>query len=148
MEKSVVYKGTACTLLGVVSLLIALFTEYKFEGILWGVCGATTASGITMICQYVYWSRPENKTRYDEKEKNERIEMADERKVMLRDKSGRITYHIMIAIYCILIMMFTILSVFEYFMPFSRYAVIGLSILLVFQYICGIVIFNRLDKRL
>ena len=54
----------------------------------------------------------------------------------------------LLGVVSLLIALFTILSVFEYFMPFSRYAVIGLSILLVFQYILGIVIFNRLDKRL
>ena len=74
--------------------------------------------------------------------------MGDERKIMLRDKSGCITYRIMIVIYCVLIMTFSILTVFGYFMPFSKYAVIGLSILLIIQYICGIVIFNRLNKIL
>lgn len=145
MKKSILYTGIGYTLLGVISLIIALLTEFKFEGILWGLCGAGIGPGITMICKYVYWSKPENKVRYNEKVK---IEMVDERKVMLRDKSGCITYRIMIAIYCILIMTFAVLAVFEYFMPFSQYAVIGLSILLIFQHICGIVIFNRLNKRL
>lgn len=44
--------------------------------------------GITMICKYVYWSKPENKVKYNEKVKIEKIKMADERKIMLRDKSG------------------------------------------------------------
>lgn len=148
MKKSILYTGIGYTLLGVISLIIALLTEFKFEGILWGLCGAGIGPGITMICKYVYWLKPENKVRYNEKVKIEKIEMVDERKVMLRDKSGCITYRIMIAIYCILIMTFAVLAVFEYFMPFSQYAVIGLSILLIFQHICGIVIFNRLNKRL
>ena len=148
MKKSILYTGIGYTLLGVISLIIALLTEFKFEGILWGLCGAGIGPGITMICKYVYWSKPENKVRYNEKVKIEKIEMVDERKVMLRDKSGCITYRITIAIYCILIITFAVLAVFEYFMPFSQYAVIGLSILLIFQYICGIVIFNRLNKRL
>ena len=148
MKKSILYTGIGYTLLGVISLIIALSTEFKFEGILWGLCGVGIGPGITMICKYVYWSKPENKVRYNEKVKIEKIEMGDERKIMLRDKSGCITYRIMIVIYCILIMTFAILDVFEYFMPFSQYAVIGLRILLIFQYICGIVIFNRLNKRL
>lgn len=148
MKKSELYKGIGCTILGVILFIIALLTEIKWEGMLWGLCGASIGPGIVLVCQYVYWSKPENKAKYNEKVKFEKIEMGDERKVMLRDKSGCMTYCIMVAIYCILIMAFSVLSVSGYFMPFSRYAVIGLSILLVCQYICGIVIFNRLSKVL
>lgn len=148
MKRSVLYRGIGYTLLGIILLVIAVLTEFKFESILWGMIGACIVPGITIICKYVYWSKPENKVKYNEKVMIEKIEMADERKIMLRDKSGCITYRIMIGIYCILIMTFTILTVFENFMPFSKYAVIGLSILLIFQYICGIVTFNRLNKRL
>ena len=41
-------------------------------------CGAGIGPGITMICKYVYWSKPENKVRYNEKVKIEKIEMVDE----------------------------------------------------------------------
>ena len=148
MKRSELYMGIGYTLLGIILLMIALLTEFKFEGILWGMIGASIGPGITIICKYVYWSKPENKVRYNEKVKIEKIEMGDERKIMLRDKSGCITYRIMIVIYCVLIMTFSILTVFGYFMPFYKYAVIGFSILLIIQYICGIVIFNRLNKRL
>lgn len=148
MKKSILYIGIGYTLLGVISLIIALSTEFKFESILWGLCGAGIGPGGIMICKYAYWSKPENEVRYNEKLKVEKIEMGDERKIMLRDKSGCLTYRIMIVIYCILIMIFSVLAIFEYFIPFSKYTVIGLSILLIFQYICGTVIFNRLNKRL
>lgn len=148
MKKSILYTGIGYILFGVISLIIALSSEFKFEGILWGLCGAGIGSGITMIFKYAYWSKPENAARYNEKLKVEKIEMSDERKIMLRDKSAYLTYRIMIVIYCMLIMTFTVLSVFEYFKPFSQYAVILLSILLIFQHICGIVILNRLNKRL
>ena len=36
MKKSILYTGIGYTLLGVISLIIALLTEFKFEGILWG----------------------------------------------------------------------------------------------------------------
>ena len=85
MKKSILYTGIGYTLLGVISLIIALLTEFKFEGILWGLCGAGIGPGITMISKYVYWSKPENKVRYNEKVKIEKIEMDDERKVMIRD---------------------------------------------------------------
>ena len=140
MKKSILYIGIGYTLLGVISLIIALSTEFKFESILWGLCGAGIEPVGIMICKYAYWSKPENEVRYNEKLKVEKIEMGDERKIMLRDKSGCLTYRIMIVIYCILIMIFSVLAIFEYFIPFSKYTVIGLSILLIFQYICGTVI--------
>ena len=72
--------------------------------------------------------------------------MADERKVMLRDKSGRITYLIMLGVYCVLLMIFSFLVTIEWFMPFAKYIVIVLSMLLIFQFACGIIVFNYLNK--
>lgn len=148
MKKSDIYVGIGYTLFGIVCISIALITEFKLEGILWGLGGAGIGPGLVMILRFIHWSKPENQTEYKKRLKQEKIEMSDERKIMLRDKSGCITYRIMLGVFCFLIIVFSILSALGYFIPFSKYVVFGLVIMLVFQYICGIIVFNNLNKRL
>ena len=148
MKKSQLYYGIGYTIFGLVCLGIALATEWAREGMLWGLAGAGIGPGLGMIWKYVHWTRPGNRQEYDEKLKQERIELRDERKVMLRDKSGCITYRIMIGVYCVLLLVFSILSVLGYWNPMARYMVILVSLLLLFQFICGIIVFNHLNKTL
>lgn len=148
MKKSMLYAGIGYMLFGLMSIAIALIFEFKFESFLWGLGGAGMGPGIMMVWKYMHWSKPENRDEYNERLRIEKIEMADERKVMLRDKSGRITYLIMLGVYCVLSMIFSFLVTIEWFMPFAKYIVIGLSMLLIFQFACGIIVFNYLNKRL
>ena len=80
MKKSNLIAGVAYVLVGVVCLIVALLTETKLEGILWGFAGAGVLPGIMMIGKYFYWSSPKNKERYEVSLENERIEMHDELK--------------------------------------------------------------------
>ena len=84
---------------------------------------------------------------YKERVRSQEIEVNDERNKIIRDKSGRITLKIMTYLYLLLMIIFCILSSQGMFMPFARYAVIGLAILLIFQYACRFVVFNYLAKR-
>lgn len=148
MKKSDIYVGIGYTLFGIACISIALLTEFKLEGILWGLGGAGIGPGVVMILRFIHWSKPELQTEYAKRLKQEQIEMSDERKIMLRDKSGCITYRIMLGFFCLLILIFSVISTLGYLMPFSKYIVFGLVIMLVFQYICGIIVFNYLSKRL
>lgn len=148
MKKSLLYTGLGYLIFGIVFIIIALITEFKFEGLLWGAGGAGIVPGIVDILKYLHWSRPENQEKYNEKLKTEKIEMNDERKIMLRDKSGCITYKIMLVIYCVLIILVSIINSVCNFKPLSIYIVVTLVILLIFQYACGIIVFNYLDKKL
>ncbi|MDU4750971.1 MAG: hypothetical protein E6X86_08080 [Clostridium butyricum] len=67
---------------------------------------------------------------------------------MIRDKSGCITYKIMLMLYCGLIVVFSILNAIGYIHPISQYLVIAFVTLLIFQYICGIIVFKYLNKKL
>ena len=148
MKKSMLYAGVGYMLFGIMCIAIALIFEFKFESFLWGMGGAGIGPGIMMVWKYMHWSKPENRDEYNERLRIERIEMADERKVMLRDKSGRGTYLIMLGVYCILLMIFSFFTTMGWFMPFSKYIVIVLSILLIFQFVCGIIVFNYFNKKL
>lgn len=148
MKKSMLYTGFVYFFVGIISLVIALTTAYPLEALLWGITGAGIATGIRLLGKYYYWTKPEHKAEYDARLQNEAIQLKDERKVMLRDKSGRLAYIAMMLLQLILTFIFSILSMLDYFYPFSRYACIGLSILLIIQYVFGIVAYRRLSKSL
>ncbi len=146
MKKSNLIVGMLYVLFGVTCLIVALLIETKLEGILWGFVGAGIFPGMMMICKYFYWSSPKNKDRYEERLENERIEMHDELKTKIRDKAGRYTYTLGMIILSFSILVFSILGALEV-IENARMIVIYLSGYLLFQFIAGIVIFNKLMKR-
>ena len=99
-----------------------------------------------LTCKYFYWNSPKNKERYQEKIANEKIELHDELKSKLRDKSGLYSYTIGIMTVCASIMIFSILGTLE-IIDNARMIVLYLSGYLVFQIIIGIVIFRHLLKK-
>ncbi|EML6500640.1 hypothetical protein [Clostridioides difficile] len=147
MKKNMLYLGIVYFICGILLVLLATFTEFSFEAFIWGLSGAALGPGICMILQYMYWSKPERAVDYEEKIKNQRIEMNDERRVMLRDKAGRITNQIMSYVLVILIFIVSILSVFSV-MVISKWVLVVLGLLILFQFICSVVVYNKLDKRL
>ena len=99
-----------------------------------------------MLWKYYYWTRPENKDKYKEKTQNENIELKDERKEKLRDKSGRYAYILGLIVLSISVVVFSILGSLE-IIDNSDLIVIYLSGLTVFQYIIGIIIYRHLSKK-
>lgn len=147
MKKNMLYVGIIYFICGILLVLLATFTEFSFEAFIWGLSGAALGPGVCMILQYMYWSKPERAVDYEEKIKNQRIEMNDERRIMLRDKAGRITNQIMCYVLVILIFIVSILSVFSV-MVISKWVLVVLGLLILFQFICSVVVYNKLDKRL
>ncbi|MCC0683122.1 hypothetical protein KGF42_06610 [Clostridioides sp. ZZV15-6383] len=147
MKKNMLYVGIVYFICGILLVLLATFTEFSFEAFIWGLSGAALGPGVWMIFQYMYWSKPEKAVEYEEKIKNQRIEMNDERRIMLRDKSGRITNQIMSYVFVILIFIVSILSVFSV-VVISNWVLVVLGLLILFQFICGVVVYNKLDKKL
>lgn len=142
MKKSTLYIGLCYLAVGICAILFGLFgPSIENDEIIGAIAGGGIGPGLYMIYKYFYWSKPENKPKYEEKLKKEQIILKDERKIMLREKSARITYIILFFLLAILIPVFTIMNV-------NRIVIITLSIIWVFIYVCGIVIFRILDKRL
>lgn len=77
---------------------------------------------------------------------NEKIEMHDELKVKLKDKSGRYAYILGLIVICISIMAFSILGRLE-IIDNARMIVWYLGVYLMFQIVAGIAIFNYLLKK-
>lgn len=145
MKKTQLISGIIYTLLGLALLLAAIFTNTEI-GMLYGLGGALTGPGLVMMGKYFYWSRPKNRQRYEERLENERIEMNDELKQKLRDRSGRYAYVLGIVTVSLSIFIIGILEDLG-LIGDSRPMVLYLAAYLIFQVVAGIVIFNRLLKK-
>ena len=147
MKKNNLMLGILYALLGSVFLIIAIsHNDNKLSGVLWGLTGAMAGMGFAMIYKYLYWTRPKNKERYAEMLENERIDMHDELKEKLRDKSGRYAYVVGLVVIALSMMVFSILSSLEIIKE-GKLIVLYLGGLLVFLYVIGIIIYKKLlDK--
>ena len=92
MKKSYLWTGLGMIVLGMIFLAIAIFWDTPLGSLLCGFSGAFTAPGIVQVIKYVKWSNPKNAPLYRERLEEEQIELRDERKEMLRNKSGRYAY--------------------------------------------------------
>ena len=145
MKKTQLISGIIYTLLGLALLLTAIFTNTEI-GMLYGLGGALTGPGLAMMGKYFYWSRPQNRQRYEERLDNERIEMNDELKQKLRDRSGRYAYVLGMVTVSLSIFVIGILEDLG-LIGDSRPMILYLAAYLIFQVIAGIAIFNRLLKK-
>lgn len=146
MKKSNLLEGILFILGGVILLCAALLTDSVLDSLLIGFAAGAICSGIVMTCKYFYWSTPKNKERYQEKIENEKIELHDELKTKLRDRSGRYAYAIGLMTVSVSMIIFSILGQLE-IIDNSRLIVLYLGGYLIFQIVTGIVIFNQLLKK-
>lgn len=146
MKKSNLHVGLVYLFIGIVCMVIALNFKSRLESLLFGFAGAGICSGAVILWKYYYWTRPENRDRYQDKIENKNIELHDERKTILRDKSGRYTYIIGLIVLSVSIVIFSIMGSLN-IIENTKLIISYLAGFLVFQYITGILIFNYLNKK-
>lgn len=146
MKKNNFIIGLVYLIIGIACLVFILLFETKLNRILSGFASTGIVFGAVMLWKYYYWTRPENKDKYKEKIQNENIELKDERKERLRDKSGRYAYILGLIVLSISSVAFSILGSLE-IIDNSDLIVIYLGGLSVFQYIIGIIIYRHLSKK-
>ncbi|MBU3186875.1 hypothetical protein [Clostridium estertheticum] len=142
MKKNVAGWNLLLFICGMTFVLIGLFIKELTYG------SSVFAMGCAFIGAYIgafyknfRWLKSENKPIYEEHLKNEKINLNDERKIMLRQKSGQVTYNIMFVVLTILNIVFTFIGV-DKWIIFTIWGVIA------FKYICGVVIFYYLSKKM
>ena len=99
-----------------------------------------------MIVRYFYWSRPQNRQRYQEKRERERIEQHDERKEKLRDRAGRYAYALGLVVISLSILVFSALGALGIVEQY-RMIVLFLGGYLIFQFAAGEAIYRKLLKK-
>ena len=74
------------------ALLAALLLETPLDSLFCGFFGAFTGPGVMQVYKYVKWTRLETADSLQRYLEEEQINLRDERKEMLRNKSGRYAY--------------------------------------------------------
>lgn len=147
MKKSNLWAGLLFLVLGLCVLVFSiLWVDGTFGSLLGGLGGGLTGSGAVQVWKYWKWTRPENAERYREKLEQEQIDLRDERKEMLRNKSGRYAYLLSMAVCALaafLVALLGSLEIIAHYLPLLYV----LTAFLVFQYVAGVVIYRRLSRR-
>ena len=115
MKKNVLGWELLLFICGIILVLMSLFikTLTYYPSILGMGCVIIGASigGLYKKNRLLKSENKTNKTRHEEQLKNAKINLDDERKIMLRQKSGQITNTIMFIVLFILIIAFTSIGV-------------------------------------
>ncbi|MCB2307326.1 hypothetical protein LGL08_09885 [Clostridium estertheticum] len=142
MKKNVVGWNLLLFICGMTFVLMGLFIkELTYGSSVFAMGCAFIGASIGAFYKNFCWLKSENKPIYEEHLKNEKTNLNDERKIMLRQKSGQVTYNIMFVVLTILNIVFTFIGV-EKWIIFTIWGVI------VFKYICGVVIYYYLSKKM
>lgn len=145
MKKNNLYIGLLYITFGAACLWFSLSTENSIGSLLFGFSGAGLIGGLSLIWRYFYWSSPKRKEIYKAKLEEEKINLEDEFKESLRNRSGRIAYIITLVIIVISIVIFSIIGSLGFLD--TKLIVIYLSILWIFMYATGIIVFHILLKK-
>lgn len=129
-------------IISIVFIAIGLATNFDYYSTLIFAVGCGIASGaIAQIVRITYWKRPQRQAEYETKKREAYINRVDERKQLLRAKSGQIAYQIMVFILLLLTFILAVLRV----EPWVSLMVFLLAIL---QWGIGIAVFHVLQKRM
>ena len=146
MKKSNLWCGAAYALLGLVFLLAGLLWETRLSSLCVGFGAGMLSSGVVQLARYRKWTRPQNAAVYRQRLEEEQIDLRDERKEMLRDKSGRYAWLLGMALCAAAVVVFGVLGALE-IVDNSRLIVLCLAAYLIVQYGAGVLFYRRLSKK-
>ena len=147
MKKSTILFGIIILIIGIAALMAAVNqTDNNIGGILFGLAGCGIGLGIGNIFSFIYWSSGKNKKRYEELLEKKNIEANDELNQKIRDKAGRITSTIELAIIISLIIVLTLFEALGY-MTTGYVTVVILSFYLLLRFIIYVAVFNSVRKE-
>ena len=147
MKKSTLLSGIIALIIGIAALMAAIHqTDNNISGILFGLTGCGLGLGIGTIINYTYWSTGKNRKRYEELLERKNIEVNDELNQKIRDKAGRITESIGLAIIISLIITLTLFEALG-FMASGYLTVVILSFYILIRLVIYAVVFNSVRKE-
>ena len=146
MKKSNLWCGAAYAFLGLVFLLAGLLWETRLSSLCVGFGAGMLSSGVVQLARSRKWTRPQNAAVYRQRLEEEQIDLRDERKEMLRDKSGRYAWLLGMALCAAAVVVFGVLGALE-IVENSRLIVLCLAAYLIVQYGAGVLFYRRLSKK-
>ena len=148
MKKRELWFGLGMIAGGILFLLAALLLETPLDSLFCGFFGAFTAPGAVQVYKYVKWTKLETADSYQRHLEEEQIELRDERKEMLRNKSGRMAYTLGLLAAAVSMTAFSILGKLGMVEEAaSRLLILFLAGYMVFQILAGWVLYRMLDRR-
>lgn len=148
MKKSNLWCALAYALLGLAILLAGLVWETRLSSLMVGFGAGLLGSGAMQLVRYRKWTRPENADTYRERLEQEQIDLRDERKNMLRDRSGRYAYVFGLMLCAVSILTFHLLEALGIVEETAaRLVVLYLAAYLIIQYIAGFTVYRWLSKK-
>ncbi len=148
MKKSYLWSGLGMIAGGILFLLAALLLETPLDSLFCGFFGAFTGPGVIQVYKYVRWTKLETPDSYQRHLEEEQIELRDERKSMLRDRSGRYAYILGLLAVALALLVFSVLDAFGVVEEdTASLMILFLAGYAVFQLVAGWVIYRWLEKR-
>ena len=145
MEKKHLVSGIGVIGMGLGFFALS-FLDSRLQDPFCGFGGACLVAGIAQKIKYVYWSKPERRERYQEKMENMKIIMEDERKEVLRYKSGWYMYIFTLIVLGLTVSVIQILGNYGV-LEGARWVVIFLGILFFAELFLGWLIYRQMDKK-
>ena len=147
MKKQTLYGGIIYIIIAIISLILVIWFDFRLEPLLCGAVGAFGAIGIRQIYKYIYWSKPENQGKYEKMARQEKIELNDERKIMIRHKSAYIVNFIMNLSFWVLVIIFSVCSLLEIGSSLTSVLMAVFSVLIIFQIVLGEIVYNFIERK-
>ena len=148
MKKKELWFGLGMIAGGTLFLLAALLLETPLDSLFCGFFGALIGPGAVQVYKYVKWTKLETPDSYQRHLEEEQIELRDERKEMLRNKSGRYAYNLGLLAAAMSMTAFSVLEKLGMVEEAaSRLLILFLAGYMVFQILAGWVLYRLLDKK-
>lgn len=98
-------------------------------------------AGAIHLARVIYWQAPQRQAEYQARKQEAHINAVDERKQFLRMKAGHIAYQVMLLVLFGLALILALARV-------QAWVILMVFLLMVFQWVVGVVIFRMLEKRM
>nr|WP_325184887.1 hypothetical protein [uncultured Oscillibacter sp.] len=146
LKRSYLWPALGMIALSLIFLAAGLLWDTPLGSILFGCFGAFFGPGLMQVCKYFKWTRLETADSYQRYLEQEQIELRDERKSMLRDRSGRYAWLLGMALCALSIVVFGVLGALE-IVENARLVILFLGAYLIVQYGAGVYFYRRLEKK-
>ena len=141
MKKSDIFWSLGLMLCGAAFILAALLNPaMTHEASIFSTGIAFIFSGGIFFTKQLYRLSPGHREEYRQRLTQERIELNDERKIMLREKSGQMAYGVSLVLLTLVNFIFTFAGV-------EKWVILTLWGLIMVQWLSGLVLYRWLEKK-